>query len=85
MVHKMDTAPICHRLRRSGDAGAEQKVSLWPGGSDEAARGLVLLVVLEELLLLALPLLELPELGLAEGPDLALLLLALHAVLSEFL
>ena len=31
MVHKMDTAPFCHRLWRSGDAGAEQGVSLWPG------------------------------------------------------
>ena len=55
------------------------------GESDEAARGLVLLVVLEELLLLTLPLLELSELGLAQRPDLALLLLALHAVLSKFL
>ena len=55
------------------------------GGSDQAAWGLVLLVVLEELLLLALPLLELPELGLAESSDLAFLLLALHAVLSKFL
>ena len=53
--------------------------------SDEAARGLVLLVILEELLLLALPLLELFEFGLAERLQLALLLLALRAVLSQFL
>ena len=53
--------------------------------SDEAARGLVLLVVLEELLLLALPLLKLLELRLAERLQLALLLLALRTVLSQFL
>ncbi len=55
--------------------------------SDETTRRLFLLVlpVLEHLLLLTLPLLELPELGLAECLNFAFLLLALCTVLGEFL
>ena len=51
-------------------------------GSNETARALILLLLL---LLLTLPLLELLELGLAERLQLALLLLALRTVLSQFL
>ena len=50
--------------------------------SDEPTATVVLLVFRE---LLPLPLLELPELGLAERLYLALLLLALRAVFRQFL
>ena len=55
--------------------------------SNETASWLILLLFLfpEELLLLALPLFELTELGLAERPQLPVLLLALCAVFGEFL
>ena len=52
--------------------------------SDEAARGLVLLVVLEELLLLALPLFELLEVFLTFGAF-AGFLLALGSAFRESL
>ena len=75
-----------------GERGLEEETDVKSGGgesptrvrslSDEPTATVVLLVFCE---LLPLPLLELPELGLAERLELTLLLLALSAVFGEFL